>query len=160
MVLVQSNHYRLLLLEVLSGTSTDKQWEPKLRELPFIPVIGSKSFYDAQRILVQLHSLATRELLFKHQGKVTRWIDTRAMLADSLTKDCVPMHLRHIMTKGEWGVALQLKALECQNAMGRRGKPPDHRWGLILVHHDRLRLEPLTAHPICNPYSVMGPPLP
>lgn len=39
------------------------------------------------------------------------------MLSDSLTKDCVPTYLRHIMSTGLWsileeGVALQRKLIE------------------------------------------------
>ena len=50
-----------------------------------------------------------------------RWIDTRAMLADPLTKVHCGDYLRHVMSTGLWsileeGVALQRKALERQAA--------------------------------------------
>lgn len=123
------NYHRLLLLEVLSGFLTDQQWENKLRELPFISVTDSKSLYDSlkkdpcpasqfsdKRVAIDISVLRDE---FKNQGGIIRWIDTRAMIADSLTKECVPAYLRYIMQKGEWalfeeGVSLQRKALERQ----------------------------------------------
>lgn len=61
---------------------------------------------------------------FKEQGGVIRWIDTRAMLADSLTKDGAPVYLRHIMETGRWSileesVALQRKSLERQGCYSK-----------------------------------------
>ena len=121
------NWHRLLLLEVLSGILTAADWEDRLKELPFISVTDSKSLYDSikkdacpaaqfsdKRVAIDISILRDE---FRRQGGLIRWIDTRAMIADSLTKDCLPFYLRHIMEHGQWsimeeGVALQKKCLE------------------------------------------------
>ena len=50
-------------------------------------------------------------------GGVIRWIDTRAMLADPLTKQHPGTYLRYVLEHGKWSImeeghALQAKALE------------------------------------------------
>lgn len=121
------NWHRLLLLEVLSGMLTGADWESHLRKLPFISVTDSKSLYDSlkkdscpaaqfsdKRVAIDISVLRDE---FRNQGGIIRWVDTRAMLSDSLTKDCIPTYLRHILQSAEWsileeGVALQRKLLE------------------------------------------------
>ena len=130
------NWHRLLLLEVLSGQLTSSEWELRLKELPFISVTDSKSLYDSlrkeacpaaqfsdKRVAIDISVLRDE---FRHQGGCIRWIDTRAMIADSLTKDCLPGYLRYIMEHGRWaifeeGVALQRKALERKDIQKKVG---------------------------------------
>ena len=121
------NWHRLLLLEVLSGVSTNRNWEAQLQKIPFITVTDSKSLYDSlkrdacpaaqfcdKRVAIDISVLKDE---FKSQGGIIRWIDTRAMISDALTKDGPPVYLRHILETGQWsileeGVALQRKLLE------------------------------------------------
>ena len=109
---------------------------PLVKELPFISVTDSKSLYDSlrkeacpaaqfsdKRVAIDISVLRDE---FRHQGGCIRWIDTRAMIADSLTKDCLPGYLRYIMEHGRWaifeeGVALQRKALERKDIQKKVG---------------------------------------
>ena len=118
--------HRLLMLESLHNRYTTRQWEQQLTRLPFIAVVDSKSLYDViskctnpashiedKRTAIDVAILKDD---FKTGGQI-RWVDTRAMLTDPLTKQGAANYLRHVMQKGEWsvleeGIALQRKLLE------------------------------------------------
>ncbi|CAE7350468.1 RE1 [Symbiodinium sp. CCMP2456] len=125
--------HRLMFLEAFYGMMTTDHWREESRRLPFLAAVDSKSLYDAtnkcssttayisdKRTAIDI-SVIKADLL-ETSGKV-RWIDTRAMLADPLTKPHPSQYLRFVMRSGQWsiveeGTALQHKALEREG-----GKP-------------------------------------
>ena len=119
--------HRLMLLECLGDHVTDFEWEKHLATLPFMAVVDSKSLYDCvskcnnpashvedKRTAIDVAIL--RNDFQKSNGQL-RWVDTRAMMTDPLTKNMKGDYLRHVLKTGQWsvleeGVALQRKALE------------------------------------------------
>ena len=123
--------HRLMLLECFGDHVTDFEWEKHLATLPFMAVVDSKSLYDCvskcnnpashvedKRTAIDIAIL--RNDFQKSNGQL-RWVDTRAMMTDPLTKDMKGDYLRHVLKTGQWsvleeGVALQRKALERSTA--------------------------------------------
>jgi hypothetical protein len=122
--------HRFLLLEVLMGCKV-AQWESEAKKMPFFAAVDSKSVYDAVSRCVNPASQmedkrnAIDLAVIKHEletgsGRI-RWIDTRAMIADPLTKGMDPSYLRFVMTNGKWTVAEEGRALQ-QKLMERTAK--------------------------------------
>ena len=123
--------HRLLFLEAFYGMMSAEDWRREAQKLPFIAAVDSKSLFDAanklssptayvsdKRTAIDL-SVIKADIL-ETAGKI-RWIDTRAMIADPLTKVHQGDYLRYVMSTGLWsvveeGVALQRKALERQGS--------------------------------------------
>ena len=119
--------HRLMFLEAFYGMMTTDHWREESRKLPFMAAVDSKSLYDAtnkcasttayisdKRTAIDIAVIKAD--LLETSGRV-RWIDTRAMLADPLTKPHPSNYLRFVMRSGQWsiveeGTALQHKALE------------------------------------------------
>jgi hypothetical protein len=132
--------HRFMLLEALHGHFDLTNWERELAKLPFIALIDSKSVFDAvrkcsnpasqvedKRTAIDI-AVIKQDLSLSH-GSV-RWIDTRAMLADPLTKGMSTDFLRHVMTTGQWtvleeGNALQRKLAERQANEDKKKKKAD-----------------------------------
>ena len=106
---------------------TPHEWREHSSRIPFFAAVDSKSLYDALGKLTSTSAyIADKRTaidlsVIKHDlsetSGVIRWIDTRAMLADPLTKCHPGGYLRYVMGCGRWsvveeGVALQRKALE------------------------------------------------
>ena len=119
--------HRLLFLEAFYGMMTPHEWREHSSRIPFFAAVDSKSLYDALGKLTSTSAyIADKRTaidlsVIKHDlsetSGVIRWIDTRAMLADPLTKCHPGDYLRYVMGCGRWsvveeGVALQRKALE------------------------------------------------
>eukprot|EP00439_Symbiodinium_sp_Y106_P005857 s5960_g1.t1 len=119
--------HRLLFLEAFYGMLTPHEWREHSSKIPFFAAVDSKSLYDALGKLTSTSAyIADKRTaidlsVIKHDlsetAGVIRWIDTRAMLADPLTKCHPGDYLRYVMECGRWsiveeGVALQRKALE------------------------------------------------
>ncbi|CAE7928011.1 RE1, partial [Symbiodinium necroappetens] len=123
--------HRLMFLEAFYGMMTTTQWRDESRRLPFMAAVDSKSLYDATNKCASttayisdkrtaINIAAIKADLIETSGRV-RWIDTRAMLADPLTKPHPSNYLRFVMRSGRWsvveeGTALQHKALEREGA--------------------------------------------
>ena len=119
--------HRLMFLEAFYGMVTPERWREEASKLPFIAAVDSKSLYDAankctsttayvsdKRTAIDLAVIKAD--LRETCGRI-RWIDTRAMLADLLTKQHPANYLRFVMQSGQWsiveeGTALLRKALE------------------------------------------------
>jgi hypothetical protein len=122
--------HRFLLLEVLTGCKAAR-WEEEAKRLPFFAAVDSKSVYDAVSRCVNPASqmedkrnaidLAVIKHELENQSGKVRWIDTRAMIADPLTKGMDPAYLRYVMTHGEWTVAEEGHALQ-KKLMERKAK--------------------------------------
>ena len=100
---------------------------------------------DDKRTAIDLSLL--RDEFQATNGKI-RWIDTRYMLADPLTKECSPEYLRYVMRTGKWSIleegnALQKKLLERQKSL--EDEPELIVCGIIrtLFHLDRLTSNPV-----------------
>ena len=125
--------HRLLFLEAFHGMLSASDWRAAARRIPFLAAVDSKSLFDAvnkcasattyvsdKRTAIDLSVIKTD--LSETSGKI-RWIDTRAMLSDPLTKSHPGTYLRYVIEQGMWSImeeghALQAKALE------RRQKQP------------------------------------
>ena len=119
--------HRLLFLEAFYGMLSTARWREESRKIPFLAAVDSKSLYDAankctsttayisdKRTAIDLAVIKAD--LLETSGTI-RWIDTRAMIADPLTKAHPATYLRYVMSVGKWsiveeGTALQRKALE------------------------------------------------
>ena len=95
-----------------------REWRRETAKLPFFAAVDSKSLYDAvasdERTAIDLSVIKSD--LAQTAGRV-RWIDTRSMLSDPLTKVKPGDYLRHVIRTGQWAIveeghALQQKALE------------------------------------------------
>ena len=96
--------HRFLLLEALHGSLQGRTWESLYPQLRFISVVDSKSVYDvlskSSNVISQVDDKRTaidlsllRDEFQATNGKI-RWIYTRDMLADPLTKECSSEYLR------------------------------------------------------------------
>ena len=119
--------HRLLCLEAFHGMMDAREWRRETAKLPFLAAVDSKSLYDAvnkcsstvafasdKRTAIDLS--VVKSDLAETAGRV-RWIDTRSMLSDPLTKVKPGDYLRHVIRTGQWAIveeghALQQKALE------------------------------------------------
>ena len=119
--------HRLMFLEAFYGMLSTERWREESRHIPFLAAVDSKSLYDAankctsttayisdKRTAIDLAVIKAD--LLETSGTI-RWIDTRAMIADPLTKIHPAAYLRYVMDKGRWsiveeGTALQRKAIE------------------------------------------------
>ncbi|CAE7370323.1 unnamed protein product [Symbiodinium necroappetens] len=119
--------HRLLFMEALFGDLSVTDWRAVAGRLPFLAAVDSKSLYDAvnkcactasyvsdKRTAIDLAVIKAD--LAETSGKI-RWIDTRSMLSDPLTKQHPGTYLRYVLRHGFWSVmeeghALQAKALE------------------------------------------------
>ncbi|CAE7803733.1 unnamed protein product [Symbiodinium sp. KB8] len=119
--------HRLLFMEALFGDLSVTDWRAVAGRLPFLAAVDSKSLYDAvnkcactasyvsdKRTAIDLAVIKAD--LAETSGKI-RWIDTRSMLSDPLTKQHPGAYLRYVLRNGFWSVmeeghALQAKALE------------------------------------------------
>ena len=121
--------HRLLFLEAFHGMMSADDWRREPCKLPFVDAIDSKSLYDAASKLPATTAyisdkrttidLAVIKSGAQQTAGTIRWIDTRAMIADPLTKHHPGHYLRHVLRTGYWsiveeGTALQRKALERQ----------------------------------------------
>ncbi|OLQ01053.1 hypothetical protein AK812_SmicGene16199 [Symbiodinium microadriaticum] len=119
--------HRLLFLEAFHGMMSAEDWRREAQKLPFLAAVDSKSLYDAANKLSSTTAyisdkrtaidLAVIKNDVQQTAGTIRWIDTRAMIADQLTKNHPGHYLRHVLTTGSWsiveeGTALQRKALE------------------------------------------------
>ena len=118
---------RLLFMEALFGDLSVSDWRSVAGRLPFLAAVDSKSLYDAvnkcactasyvsdKRTAIDLAVIKSD--LAETSGTI-RWIDTRSMLSDPLTKQHPGTYLRYVLRQGFWSVmeeghALQAKALE------------------------------------------------
>ena len=121
--------HRLLFLEAFYGMLSASDWRAAARRIPFLAAVDSKSLFDAvnkcasattyvsdKRTAIDLSVIKTD--LSETSGKI-RWIDTRAMISDPLTKPHPGAYLRYVIEQGKWSImeeghALQAKALERQ----------------------------------------------
>ncbi|CAE7233307.1 unnamed protein product [Symbiodinium sp. CCMP2456] len=119
--------HRLLFMEALFGDLSVTDWRAVAGRLPFLAAVDSKSLYDAvnkcactasyvsdKRTAIDLAVIKSD--LTETSGTI-RWIDTRSMLSDPLTKQHPGAYLRYVLRNGFWSVmeeghALQAKALE------------------------------------------------
>ena len=119
--------HRLLFLEAFHGVLSAADWRRETSKLPFFAAVDSKSLYDAlskcastvayasdKRTAIDLSIIKSD--LADTCGKI-RWIDTRSMISDPLTKSHPGDYLRHVIRTGLWAVveeghALHKKALE------------------------------------------------
>ena len=119
--------HRLLFLEAFHGMLSLADWGRETSKLPFFAAVDSKSLYDAlskcastvayasdKRTAIDLSIIKSD--LADTCGKI-RWIDTRSMISDPLTKSHPGDYLRHVIRTGLWAVveeghALHKKALE------------------------------------------------
>ena len=124
---------------------TPEEWRSHSSKIPFFAAVDSKSLYDALGKLTSTSAYVSDKRtaidlsvikadLSETSGSI-RWIDTRAMLADPLTKCHPGDYLRYVMGCGYWsvveeGVALQRKALE-------RGQKTEHIYFMV-VSESRL----------------------
>ena len=119
--------HRLMVLEAFYGMITPERWREEAARLPFIAAVDSKSLYDAANKCASTTAyvsdkrtaidLAVIKADLKETSGKIRWIDTRAMLADPLTKQHPASYLRFVMDSGRWsiveeGTALLRKSLE------------------------------------------------
>ena len=124
--------HRLLFLEAFHGMMSAENWRQESQKLPFLAAVDSKSLYDAANKLSATTAyisdkrtaidLAVIKSDVQQTAGTIRWIDTRAMIADPLTKVHPGHFLRHVLKTGFWsiveeGTALQRKALERQEVM-------------------------------------------
>ena len=123
--------HRLLFLEAFYGMMSANDWRRESQKLPFLAAVDSKSLFDAASKLSSPTSYVSDKRtaidlavikadIMETSGKI-RWIDTRAMISDPLTKIHHGGYLRYVMGSGYWsiveeGVALQRKLLERQHA--------------------------------------------
>ena len=102
--------HRLMFLEAFHGMMSTEQWRSQACKLPFLAAVDSKSLYDAtnkctsttayisdKRTAIDI-AVIKADLL--ETSRKIRWIDTRAMLADPLTKAHPGQYLRYVMKHG------------------------------------------------------------
>ncbi|CAE7497148.1 RE1 [Symbiodinium sp. CCMP2592] len=125
--------HRLLFLEAFYGMMSTERWREESKRIPFLAAVDSKNLYDAankctsttayisdKRTAIDLAVIKAD--LLETNGTI-RWIDTRAMRADPLTKAHPATYLRYVMSVGKWsiveeGTALQQKVL-LEGELGR-----------------------------------------
>ena len=87
-----------------------EQWRDQACKLPFLAVVDSQSLYDATNKFTSstisdkrtaIDIAVIKADLLETSAKI-RWTDTRAMLADPLTKPHPSQYLRHVMKHGLW----------------------------------------------------------
>ena len=119
--------HRLLFMEALYGDLKMSEWRAVAGRLPFLAAVDSKSLFDAvnkcactaayvsdKRTAIDLAVIKSD--LLETSGTI-RWVDTRSMISDPLTKQHPGTYLKYVLRKGYWSVmeeghALQIKALE------------------------------------------------
>ncbi|CAE7471087.1 GIP [Symbiodinium natans] len=119
--------HRLLFMEAFYGMLSASDWREVAGRLPFLAAVDSKSLFDAVNKCACTASyvsdkrtaidLAVIKADLAQTGGTIRWIDTRSMLSDPLTKQHPGTYLRYVLDKGFWAIAeeghaLQAKALE------------------------------------------------
>ena len=117
--------HRLLFLEAFHGMMSAEDWRREAQKLPFLAAVDSKRLHDAANKLssTTAHISDKRAAIDLAAGKndaqqtagtIRRWIDTRAMIADPLTKNHPGHHLRHDLKTGSWSIVEEGTAIQCK----------------------------------------------
>ena len=125
--------HRLMLLEAFHGMFSPEDWRSAVGRVPFLAAVDSKSLFDAvnkcastatyvsdKRTAIDLSVIKTDQA--ETSGTV-RWIDTRAMISDPLTKHHPGSYLRHVLSTGYWSIMEEGHALHAK-MLERQGEAP------------------------------------
>ena len=106
--------HRFLLLELLGHDMTEKAWENKLAEIPFVPVVDPKSLFDClnklictyaqiedKRTAIDVDVAILKDDLCRTGGHV-RWVEGTNMISACLPKRMKGDFLRKIRKSGYW----------------------------------------------------------
>ena len=106
----QLEYARVLFSEMLGFKLVGRHWSEALKEIPGYLVVDAKSLYDSlekpgslpKERRVALDLSAVKEAL-QREGDHVRWVPTRHMLADALTKSMVstPPYLSYVLSRGK-----------------------------------------------------------
>ena len=116
--------HRLLFMEAFYGMLSASDWREVAGRLPFLAAADSKSLFDAVNKCACTASyvsdkrtaidLAVIKADLAQTGGTIRWIDTRSMLSDPLTKQHPGTYLRYVLDKGFWAIAEEGHALQAK----------------------------------------------
>ena len=109
-----------------------EEWRAAVGRVPFLAAVDSKSLFDAvnecagsatyvsdKRTAIDISAIKTD--LAETSGTV-RWIATRAMISDPLTKPHPGAYLRHVLSTGYWSIMEEGHALHSK-MLERKGEP-------------------------------------